>query len=249
MHNIIALWTHPRSISTAFERIMIERKDFHVLHEPFSYYYYVHENKASIEQEFIDPDHPTRYPDIRDHVVDKGEVSSVFFKDMCSHCCDPLARDKSFLKRIMNTFLIRNPERAIPSYYAMNKSVTSEEIGLEQLHTIFKNVVSITETVPVIVDATDLENAPNGVMAAYCKALGIPFIKEAMTWKQGHQEKWDIWEKWHVDAAQSTGIRKDMEVFEVDTRNSDHLKRLYDVQYPFYEAMYQHRIQPEIVSD
>jgi hypothetical protein len=44
MHPIIALWTHPRSISTAFERVMMERKDFKILHEPFSYLYYVHQD-------------------------------------------------------------------------------------------------------------------------------------------------------------------------------------------------------------
>ena len=51
MNDIIALWTHPRSISTAFERVMIERGDFNVLHEPFSYLYYVHEGDASIDQQ------------------------------------------------------------------------------------------------------------------------------------------------------------------------------------------------------
>ena len=245
MNNIIALWTHPRSISTAFERIMIERKDFQVLHEPFSYYYYVHKDDATIEQEFVDSDHPRRYPEIRDYIIDKSTQAPVFFKDMCAHCCDPLSEDTSFLSRIENTFLIRDPERAIPSYYAMNQDVTLEEIGLEQLHTIFETVAEISDTPPVVVDAGDLEENPNATMEAYCKALEIPFIEEAMTWEEGHQKKWDIWKEWHTDAAESTGIQKDMEVFEVDTQNSDHLKRLYDHQFPFYEALYQHRIQPE----
>ena len=36
----IALWAVPRSISTAFERVFVERDDFEVLHEPFSASYY-----------------------------------------------------------------------------------------------------------------------------------------------------------------------------------------------------------------
>jgi hypothetical protein len=32
----VALWSVPRSISTAFERVFVERDDFEVLHEPFS---------------------------------------------------------------------------------------------------------------------------------------------------------------------------------------------------------------------
>ncbi|MEZ5772185.1 MAG: hypothetical protein R3D61_11380 [Defluviimonas denitrificans] len=41
-HPIIAMWSHPRSMSTAIERIMRERGDLDCLHEPFMYDYYVH---------------------------------------------------------------------------------------------------------------------------------------------------------------------------------------------------------------
>ena len=40
-HPIIALWSHPRSMSTAFERIMRARGDLDCLHEPFMYDYYI----------------------------------------------------------------------------------------------------------------------------------------------------------------------------------------------------------------
>ena len=36
MNKIVPLWSVPRSISTGFERMMIERGDFKVIHEPFS---------------------------------------------------------------------------------------------------------------------------------------------------------------------------------------------------------------------
>ena len=65
-----------------------------------------------------------------------------------------------------------------------------------------------------------------------------------MTWEESQQEEWEIWKEWHKDAAQSTGIKKDMEIFEVDTDNNDYLKRLCDSQYPFYDALYRHRIKP-----
>ncbi|MCP4749114.1 MAG: hypothetical protein GY874_23715 [Desulfobacteraceae bacterium] len=244
MGPIVALWTHPRSISTAFERVMMERGDFNVLHEPFSYYYYVHNDTATIEQQFIDPDHPTAYPDIKKHVIDSAETSPVFFKDMCSHCFKPVVQDSDFLGRLVNTFLIRDPAKAIPSYYAMNKDVTSREIGLEQLYNVFEKVSQINGTPPVVVDATDLENDPGAIMNSYCNAVKIPFIQEAMTWDQSHKKEWDIWKDWHKDAAKSSGIQKNMEVFEVTIENSDHLKRLYDTHYPFYERLYRHRISP-----
>jgi sulfotransferase family protein len=32
----VALWAVPRSMSTAFERVFVERDDFEGIHEPFS---------------------------------------------------------------------------------------------------------------------------------------------------------------------------------------------------------------------
>ena len=42
----VALWAVPRSISTAFERVFVERGDFEVFHEPFSAYYYSTERQS-----------------------------------------------------------------------------------------------------------------------------------------------------------------------------------------------------------
>ena len=242
MNRIIALWTHPRSVSTAFERVMMERGDFKILHEPFSYLYYVNKDQATISQEYVNPDHPTAYPDIREYIQASASDQPVFFKDMCSHCYEELAKDEAFLGRLTNTFLIRDPAKAIASYYAMNSDVTSEEIGLEQLAGIYNRVTKISGKPPVVVDADDLEDNPEGIMAAYCDALGIPFIPESLTWEEEHKEEWDIWKEWHKDAARSTGIKKNMETFEVTVGNSDHLKAYYEYHRPFYEKMYDKRI-------
>lgn len=56
MNLIIALWIHPRSNSTAFERVMTERKDLKILHEPFAYFYYVNQHGAFISQQYGDPE-------------------------------------------------------------------------------------------------------------------------------------------------------------------------------------------------
>ncbi|SLM31808.1 conserved hypothetical protein [Desulfamplus magnetovallimortis] len=242
-HPIVALWTHPRSISTAFERVMMEREDFNVLHEPFSYLYYVHKQGSAIDQEYIDPDHPTKYPDIKEHILSVGESQPVFFKDMCAHCYREVVGDDDFLDRLVNTFLIRHPDKAIPSFYAMNEKVTLDEIGYEQLNNVFEKVVDLNDKPPVVVDATDLEEDPEGIVKAYCDAIDIEFIPEALSWDSGHQKEWDIWEQWHTDAAKSCGIQKNMEKFEVTVENSDHLKSYYEYHMPFYEELYAHRIQ------
>lgn len=248
MHPIVALWTYPRTISTAMERVMIERGDFQVLHEPFSYLYYVHEGASAITQEYEDPDHPRTYPEIRDYILKTAEEGPVFFKDMCAHCYEHLAADDAFLVRLTNTFLIRDPAKTIASFYALNPEVKLEEIGVEQVMGILRKVLDLKKNSPAIhqaiIDADDLEDNPEGTVKAYCDALGIPFIREALYWDAGHKQEWDIWKEWHKDAAQSTGIQKNMETFEVTVENSEHLKAYYDDQIPFYREMYKRRLTP-----
>jgi hypothetical protein len=242
MNKIIALWTHPRSISTALERVMMERGDLGVLHEPFSYLYYVEGNDASISQEHIDPDHPTAYPDIKALILSKAKQKPIFFKDMCSHCYDHIIKDEEFLNRLINTFLIRDPAKAIPSYFALNPEVTRDEIGYNQLLEVFNKVKSSNGKRPVVIDADDLEDDPQGVVESYCQSIKIPFIPESLSWRPDNPKKWKIWEKWHKDAAQSTGIQKNMESFDVTVKNSLHLKSYYKHHLPFYLAMHEYRI-------
>ena len=59
------------------------------------------------------------------------------------------------------------------------------------------------------------------------------------------KEEWEIWKDWHTDAARSTGIQKNMETFAVTVDNSDHLKRFFDDQHPYYRRMHAQRVQPE----
>lgn len=242
MNPIIALWTYPRTISTAMERVMMERGDLNVLHEPFSYVYYVHEAKSAIRQNYEDPNHPRTYPEIRDHILAAAENGPVFFKDMCAHCYAALIEDDAFLNRLTNTFLIRDPAKTIASFYALNPDVTLEEIGTEQVCNVVEKVTALAGKSPVIMDADDLEDTPEGTVKAYCEALGLKFIPESLHWDAGHKKEWDIWKEWHKDAATTCGIQKNLEKFDVTIENSAHLKSYYDYHLPFYQAMREKRI-------
>ena len=74
MHPIIALWSHPRSMSTATERIMRERGDLDCAHEPFMYDYYVHRQVRKMPHFDVQDGHPTSYGAIRDMLLARGET-------------------------------------------------------------------------------------------------------------------------------------------------------------------------------
>ena len=244
MHDIIALWTYPRTVSTAFERVMIERGDLEVFHEPFSYLFYVEEQKGTCIPEHLDEQHPRTYPEIRDMILSAAEEKPVFFKDMSLYCLGYLSENKEFLASVKNTFLIRDPAKTIPSYYALNPDVQQEEIGCQQVLDHFVIADEIIDKTPVVIDADDFQACPEETVAAYCDALGVAHVQEAMEWESGSRKEWAIWEKWHRECAESTGIQPKEQKYTVTVENNETLEKYYEFHRPAYEKLYEYRLSP-----
>lgn len=244
MNQILALWCHPRTISTGVERIFIERGDFKVIHEPFAALYYVLEKRVEDHpHENVDRNAPMSYPDITSSMLRESEQTPVFFKDHAYQPFDHVIKDSEFLKRLTNTFLIREPEKTILSYAAMHPGINSEEIGIEMLYKLFMKVKELTNETPIVLSADELEENPDGVIRAYCDAVGIPFMSEAMRWEPGrHIEEWDSWKEWHVDATESAGIQKNMETFDFGLDDKPGLRDFYEHHMPFYQKLFDYRI-------
>ena len=242
MNTIVPLWSVPRSVSTGFERMMMERGDFTVIHEPFSYYFYQKAQGAAAIGMNVDPDHPQEYDEIVAMIRRAAETSPVFFKDMSYHAF--AGADETLLKQFTNTFIIRHPKYTLVSGQKMNPGFTLEEAGYETQFKMFEMVKKITGDVPAIVDGEDLIADAHSVVSQYCERIGIPFLPESLSWKPEFKPEWKSWESWHLDAAKSTGFNKDMEEFGFTVDDVPRLKEMYDVCMPYYEKMYQERIRP-----
>ena len=131
MHPIIFLWAHPRSMSTAIERIMRERGDLYCMHEPFLHYYYIEESNKRLPYFNADDDHPTGYEATRDSILRLAEKSPVFAKDMSYYVIPELLEDHEFCTQIRHCFLIRSPLKSILSYYRLDPEVSLDEIGID----------------------------------------------------------------------------------------------------------------------
>jgi Sulfotransferase domain len=199
-HPVIALWTVPRSASTAFERMMMERGDVAVLHEPFSLHYYYGPQKRS-----------TRYDEVRpegdvDRILARIDAIAadrpVFVKDMAYHV-DALL-DRTFAARFVNTFLVRDPAWTLPSLAAQWPDFTDEEAGFEALDR-FVDLVSSSGARPVVIDSDDLRRDPVGVVEGYCRRVGLPFRPDALSWAPGMPAEWGLWEEWHRETAETAG--------------------------------------------
>ncbi|MBB5780242.1 sulfotransferase-like domain-containing protein [Nonomuraea jabiensis] len=234
----ILLWAVPRSRSTAFLRIMLERGDLEVVHEPFSYlqvdgHFELTGRRATSEVELLDM---------------MLEVNAggrrVFAKDTSDYTYTPLLEDERLFSDVINTFMIREPRSAIASHYAMNPEATLDEYGFEYLHAIFDAVRSATGEVPLVIDGDDLVANPEATVRAYCERVGLEFMPEAMRWDPGRQANWQRTDRWHAEVAQSSGlVAKAPERRETPDTN-EHLRRVAEHHQPFYDALARHRLCP-----
>ncbi|MFA3919919.1 sulfotransferase-like domain-containing protein [Ruegeria hyattellae] len=206
-HPIIVLWSHPRSMSTAIERIMRERRDMDCAHEPFMYDYYVHRKMRVMPHFDVQDGHPTRYEDIRDMLLSRAESCPVFFKDMAYYVLPQMLEDEDFLKRLTHGFLLRDPMASIASYHRLDPGVTCNEIGLDAQRWLYEGIVAATGQAPPVVSAEDVRADPRGVMGALWWQWGLSAADHAFDWQSEVPRDWRQVEGWHGDVIQATNIR------------------------------------------
>jgi Sulfotransferase domain len=232
----IALWAVPRSISTAFERIFVERGDFKVFHEPFSASYYYSTQRRSNRYANEEPKEEYEHGQVLAEILVCDE-KPVFLKDMAYHTAGFMTPE--FVAKFRNTFLIREPRYVLASLYEMWPDLTFEEAGYEELYRLFGYAVEEDQE-PIVIDAYELSENPEDVVSAYCEKLGIPHRSEALSWKPREVPEWEMWEGWHDDAQQSTGIEK---ISHEEVTLPGELEEVYDRCLPYYEALHQKRLR------
>jgi hypothetical protein len=201
MHPVRVLWSAPRTASTAFERMVIERGDHIVFDEPFSRHYYFGPDKVSDRYDEVLPD--SSPGDILRSIEAAATEAPVFVKDMAYHAVDVV--DPTVLGRFSNTFLVRHPAAALASLERVWPDFTDEEAGYDALARMVRMVAEAGQPVTVI-DSDDLLADPASVIADWCERSGIPFLPEALTWEAGMQPQWELWAEWHEGTATSTGF-------------------------------------------
>jgi hypothetical protein len=200
-HPIVVLWTTPRSRSTAFERMMIERGAHDVVDEPFSARYYLSTEQRS-----------TRYPRhepsatataVAEGLLRRAERGPVFVKEMAYHVLGaptPLPATD-----VTHTFLVREPGAALASLARKWPDFTREEAGFDALADLHDRVEAASGPPPVI-EADDLLADPPGIVSAWCAAVGIPYLPDALRWEPGMVPQWTRWRDWYGGVAASTGF-------------------------------------------
>ena len=233
---VYALWSAPRARSTAFFRSMAERGDVLALHEPFW-------NLLAFGDTDVDGRTFDSPASLLAWLRDGTQGVEVFLKDTTDHHYEEVLADRRFLAEARHAFLIRRPEEIAASYYALWPDMRIEEVGLEALHELHTAVSDAGGHYPVVIDSDDLVARPEATMAAYCAAVDLPFIPEALTWEPGDRSEWRRSARWHVEVSASSGFTSSGRTHKHTVENSDDLARFAAHHLPFYEQLHPQRLE------
>lgn len=145
--------------------------------------------------------------------------------------------------------MIRDPEKVLTSMHARWPDITLAEIGFEDLHTLFKRVSDREGKTPLVINSDDLLSAPEAGLQAYCAAVGIPFVAEAMQWQEREKRSGKnnpTWNKdehgFHDSLKASTGLQVQKRDYP-PLESSAEMMRLYQASLPHYQALAAHKVQ------
>jgi len=245
MHKIIALWAVPRSTSTAFEHMMKQRGDLDCLHEPFGEAWY--HGETPMWPRF--PEGGETRPGLSlegvwEDIKARAEKGPVFIKDFPNYISHMW--DEEFLSHFTHAFLIRDPAKTITSMHDKWPDFDELEIGFPEQRALFDLLTAIHGRRPFVIDSDDLLENPAAVTRAFCEAVDIPFIEEALTWEAGGKPSDHSWcegGKFHANLAQSTGLAPQERKY-VDLGNTPRrVQRIHFRMMPHYTHMHTHRVR------
>ena len=245
---IISLWSTPRSRSTAFMWMMMQRGDLVVIQEPFGRSAYYSEERIFDRAIDVEPKSEYNYQNVLENLRSKAEKSQLFIKDFAYYF--PHIVDDEFLQNFHHTFLIRDPAQALPSYYHKMPTLEFKECGYKELFELFQKVVEMTGKIPVVINANDLVTHPVAVVHQYCLHVNLPFIPEALEWKTpGNSNEIGWWDdkSWNDDLRVSTVFQSKEKPY-LKIHESEKLQSLYDLCVPYYEKLKKHCLDLEISS-
>jgi hypothetical protein len=211
--------------------MMIERGDVAVLHEPFL---------ALTQGETVPLPDGGRAVSSRELVTRLGELRRqrpVFLKEVLDYRYDYVFGHPGELGWMTHTFLVRDPRRAISSHFAIKPSVTCPEIGYEWLWELFQLLWAAAGRRPLVLRSEDLLRDPAAEIEAYCEAVGLPFLPDALRWAPGDRPEWQRHRHWHLDAIRSSGFAADGNSYQATVDNHPVLRSFYDHHYPYYERI------------
>jgi len=245
MHKIVALWAIPRSTSTAFEWMMRQRGDLDCLHEPFGEAWY--QGEDPLWPRFREGEKTTpglTLDSVWADIKARAEKGPVFLKDF-PHYINHMW-DAAFLSHFTHAFLIRDPAKTITSMHAKWPDFHEGEVGFPEQRALFDQLWALNGAPPPVIDSDDLLENPHDMTRAFCEAVDIPFLPEALTWEPGgdpSEHSWWDGGSFHANLAQSTGLVPQKRRYVNLEDTPPRVQQVHRRMRPHYDRLYHHRLR------
>ena len=244
MHKILTLWATPRSTSTAFEWMMRMRGDMTCFHEPFGEWWYKGDDAAWPRISADSPRIPgLTFDSVWRELRRAAENGPVFSKDF-PHYIEHRWTDE-FLAHFKHSFLVRDPAKITTSMYKHWPDFLLKEIAVLEQRELFDRIADQLGHAPPLIDSDDLLENPHAIVAAWCQAVGIEFMPEALSWTPGERSEvsWYDGGSWHANLRDSDGLKPQPRRYIDISDAPDRVKAMYEAALPHYEHMHQYRLQ------
>jgi Sulfotransferase domain len=234
----IAMWSGPRTVSTALMRSFENRPDTVVVDEPLYGYYLAHTDVDHPGRDEIIASMPSDWRDVLGQLTQAPlpPAKSVYYQKHMTHHLLPDV-DRGSLAGLTHAFLIRDPRRLLASYARVRSQPVLADLGVEQQAEIFRAFGG-----PVI-DAADILRDPRAALEALCDALRIGFDPAMLSWPAGPRPTDGVWARyWYDGVWRSTGFGPYREPASADLPLE--LEPLAAQCEPFYQELATHRLRP-----
>ena len=200
----IALWSAPRTVSTALLRSFVERPDTSGVDEPLYAWYLSHTGREHPMRAEVLASQSHDWREVRDRVLlGPCETEVQFVKHMAHHLVGDL--DLSFADAMANVLLIRDPREMLPSLIRDLGRIEQEETGYGQQSRLLRRFRERSARDPIVVDARDLLDHPEGILRALCAGLGLQFEPCMLRWEPGRHACYGAWAPyWYGNVEKST---------------------------------------------
>jgi hypothetical protein len=233
----IAMWSGPRTVSTALMRAWENRPDTVVADEPLYAFYLARTGIDHPGREAIIASQPTDWQavlrDLATGPLPAGKT--IYYQKHMTHHLLPEV-DRTALAPLHHAFLIRDPQPLLASYARVRSAPTLDDLGLRQQAEIF------AEFGGPVLDSADLLAAPDPALRALCAALGVPFTAAMLSWPPGPRDSDGVWAPyWYDSVRASTGFappRQETGPAPLDPA----LEPLLAECLPYYEELRKHKI-------
>jgi hypothetical protein len=233
----VAMWSGPRTISTALMRAWGSRADTVVIDEPLYGFYLLATGAPHPGRDEVITTMKNGWREVIDDLAlaPFPAGKTVFYAKHMTHHLLPEV-DRGALGGLRHAYLIRDPRQLLASYARVRARPVLADLGLAQQVEIFRMFGG------PVVDAGDILRQPEAMLRALCAALGVPFDPAMLSWPPGPRDTDGVWARyWYEGVWQSTGFGPYREEPAGLPPDLEPLARRCQ---PFYEEMSAHRIRP-----